>query len=284
MISSSDTDMQMTHHLQAYSVLHTVSPAIGMPIHHHAIKPGCPCCRGQTGLACQTSRSLWHPAGRAAQMLLPPITCGLHMLLTVHSTLTIELTPPGMAYCSSPVLHCNCCLLTDTVNKSACPNLACQPDYKPCSFYTCKPLSQKLCQFPTPCDKLLVTFYCIRHNNFRKLEVVFHRIFQQQFCQIGKPVLVRGIRPGFLWDPDTMQRATVDLKGMYGNRPDKSAPRVQAKAPRPLTVSNPPHILHMLVGLPIRSSLSVTKEMMAQSGNCVSPCLLSPGEPLPVLC
>ncbi|KAA6427483.1 MAG: hypothetical protein FRX49_02146 [Trebouxia sp. A1-2] len=62
------------------------------------------------------------------------------------------------------------------------------------------------------------------------------RIFQQQFCQVGKPVLVRGIRPGFLWDPDTLQRATLDLKGMYGARPVKSARRKQKAAPRPLTV------------------------------------------------
>lgn len=63
------------------------------------------------------------------------------------------------------------------------------------------------------------------------------RIFQQQFCQVGKPVLVRGIRPGFLWDPDTLQRATLDLKGMYGARPVKSARRKQTAPPRPLTVS-----------------------------------------------
>ncbi|KAL0045073.1 hypothetical protein WJX82_007369 [Trebouxia sp. C0006] len=62
------------------------------------------------------------------------------------------------------------------------------------------------------------------------------RIFQQQFCQVGKPVLVRGIRPGFLWDPDTLQRATLDLKGMYGARPVKSARRKQTAPPRPLTV------------------------------------------------
>lgn len=63
------------------------------------------------------------------------------------------------------------------------------------------------------------------------------RIFQQQFCQVGKPVLVRGIKPGFLWDPDTLQRATLDLKGMYGARPVKSACRKQKAPPRPLTVS-----------------------------------------------
>ena len=69
------------------------------------------------------------------------------------------------------------------------------------------------------------------------------RIFQQQFCQIGKPVLVRGIQPGFLWDPETLQRATVDLKGMFGVRTDKSAPKQMVKAPIPLTVSLLPGLL-----------------------------------------
>jgi len=64
-----------------------------------------------------------------------------------------------------------------------------------------------------------------------------YRVFQQQFCQIGKPVVVRGIRPGFLWDPDTLQRATIDLKGTYGVRRNKSDRKVQKQAPRPLTVS-----------------------------------------------
>lgn len=63
------------------------------------------------------------------------------------------------------------------------------------------------------------------------------RIFQQQFCQLGKPVIVRGIKPGFLWDPHTLQRATVNLKGMYGKRADKSAAKVKQKMATPLTVS-----------------------------------------------
>ena len=63
------------------------------------------------------------------------------------------------------------------------------------------------------------------------------RVFQQQFCQIGKPVVVRGIQPGFFWDPDTLQRATLSLKGMYGKRANKSAPKRMIKAPTPLTVS-----------------------------------------------
>lgn len=63
------------------------------------------------------------------------------------------------------------------------------------------------------------------------------RIFQQQFCQLGKPVIVRGVKPGFLWDPDTLQRATINLKGMYGKRVDKSAAKVKQKMPTPLTVS-----------------------------------------------
>ncbi|KAL3160540.1 hypothetical protein ABBQ32_010839 [Trebouxia sp. C0010 RCD-2024] len=62
------------------------------------------------------------------------------------------------------------------------------------------------------------------------------RMFQQQFCQAGKPVVVRGVKPGFLWDPDTLQRATINLKGMYGHRKDKSAAKVQQKMPTPLTV------------------------------------------------
>ncbi|KAL3151375.1 hypothetical protein ABBQ38_013204 [Trebouxia sp. C0009 RCD-2024] len=62
------------------------------------------------------------------------------------------------------------------------------------------------------------------------------RMFQQQFCQAGKPVVVRGVKPGFLWDPDTLQRATINLKGMYGHRKDKTAAKVQQKMPTPLTV------------------------------------------------
>lgn len=62
------------------------------------------------------------------------------------------------------------------------------------------------------------------------------RVFQQQFCQIGKPVVVRGIQPGFFWDPDTLQRATLSLKGMYGKRANKSAPKRMIKSPTPLTV------------------------------------------------
>ena len=66
------------------------------------------------------------------------------------------------------------------------------------------------------------------------------RIFQQQFCQLGKPVIVRGIKPGFLWDPNTLQRATINLKGMFGKRADKSAAKVKQKMATPLTVSSPP--------------------------------------------
>lgn len=68
------------------------------------------------------------------------------------------------------------------------------------------------------------------------LPFMWCRIFQQQFCQLGKPVVVRGVKPGFLWDPDTLQRATINLKGMYGQRKDKSAAKVQQKMPTPLTV------------------------------------------------
>lgn len=62
-------------------------------------------------------------------------------------------------------------------------------------------------------------------------------MFQQQFCQAGKPVLVRNIHNRFFWDPDILERATKDLKGMFGTRIRKDAPRVKAKDPRPLTVS-----------------------------------------------
>ena len=63
------------------------------------------------------------------------------------------------------------------------------------------------------------------------------RVFQQQFCQIGKPVNVRNIKPGFLWDPDTLQRATTDLKGMYTKASAKTGRR-GTQAPKPLTVTS----------------------------------------------
>lgn len=68
-------------------------------------------------------------------------------------------------------------------------------------------------------------------------ETMLCRVFQQQFCQAGKPVLVSHIQNKFFWDPDTLQRATLDLKGMYGKRADKGARKVKSKDARPLTVS-----------------------------------------------
>lgn len=63
------------------------------------------------------------------------------------------------------------------------------------------------------------------------------RIFQEQFCQAGKPVLVQNIQNKFFWNPDTLQRATQDLKGMFGKRNHNGAPKIKCKEIRPLTVS-----------------------------------------------
>lgn len=60
------------------------------------------------------------------------------------------------------------------------------------------------------------------------------RIFQQQFCHAGKPVIVRGIQPYFFWDPDTLKRATIDTKGLFGR--DKQGNKIKIRDPRPLKV------------------------------------------------
>lgn len=201
------------------------------------------------------------PVMQAALMLLPLTTSGPHTLLTVPWILTTAHRAPGQqpmghpacavgachqmlshhSYLEPPTLvesvpslyivHVPCAVssLATQIPWIAHPELVCkfygnQMLVKGCNAY-CLHAS---CKFSDLCS--LQTCH---------LTYGGCRIFQQQFCQLGKPVVVRGIKPGFLWDPDTLQRATVNLKGMYGKRLDKSAARVKQKMAKPLTVSSP---------------------------------------------
>ena len=113
---------------------------------------------------------------------------------------------------------------------------------QPCACHCCYRLHRCItphcsCLFMIRSSTLFEGYTGAGHTLQHSLPFVWCRIFQQQFCQAGKPVVVRGVKPGFLWDPDTLQRATINLKGMYGHRKDKSAAKVQQKMPTPLTVS-----------------------------------------------
>jgi len=78
--------------------------------------------------------------------------------------------------------------------------------------------------FINPCSPPCLLIGCI----------LSYRIFQQQFCHAGKPVIVRDIQPQFFWDPDTLKRATKDTKGTWGR--DRDGRKIQIKDAKPLKV------------------------------------------------
>jgi hypothetical protein len=78
--------------------------------------------------------------------------------------------------------------------------------------------------FINPCSPPCLLIGCI----------LSYRIFQQQFCHAGKPVIVRDIQPQFFWDPDTLKRATKDTKWTWGR--DRDGRKIQIKDAKPLKV------------------------------------------------
>ena len=211
------------------------------------------------------------PVMQPLLMLLPLTTSGPHMLLTVPWNLTTAHRPPGQQPMGHPACAVGACHQMLSHSYLEPPTLV-EPVsslyivHAPCAVSS--PATQIpwiahpecVCKFYG--NQMLVkgcNAYCLhascKFSNLCSLQSCHLtyggcRIFQQQFCQLGKPVVVRGIKPGFLWDPDTLQRATVNLKGMYGKRLDKSAARVKQKTAKPLTVSPLPPLLFPLPCFP----------------------------------